>query len=148
MENLFCNIFYSSDLIAFNLLDLTLSCDNVRFGLNDVLLLIRFVIFAFMSSIRKKKWLSLLSSNWFNIDSTSKLAFIIVRDINYDDGKFDFCNWSTRGYFKWYRMNKEYRYSILFSIYSIISYECIDFCTICSWFNMISIKNINNYMFT
>lgn len=41
---------------------------------------------------------------------------------------------------------------IFHSIYSIISYECIDFyeCidTIYSWFNMISVKNINNYMFT
>lgn len=38
--------------------------------------------------------------------------------------------------------------SIFHSVYSIISYECIDFYTIYSWFNMISVKNINNYMFT
>lgn len=37
---------------------------------------------------------------------------------------------------------------IFHSVYSIISYECIDFYTIYSWFNMISVKNINNYMFT
>lgn len=37
---------------------------------------------------------------------------------------------------------------IFHSVYSIISYEYIDFYTIYSGFNMISVKNINNYMFT
>lgn len=37
---------------------------------------------------------------------------------------------------------------IFHSVYSIFCYECIDFYTIYSWFNMISVKNINNYMFT